>query len=234
MPAAYSQIPERRPNLALSFEELLTAIVRLRSGRQSVSDEESFRAHVRTAWHSAMQEGAARGYAPGDVSMAGYAVVALLDESVLNLRSPIFTSWPGHPFQQEVWREDLAGEAFFDYLQQLMGRRDSAELADLLEVFHLCLLLGYRGRYGLTGGGDLAAIIRSVQNKISRSRAMSALLSPQAQLPRDLPQPRPPDKWSKRLRWAAVCAAAISLVVFAICKVVLISGASEIRSLAGH
>lgn len=234
MPAPYSQLPDRRPNLALVFEELLTAIARLHSGRQSVSDEESFRAHVRTAWHSAMQEGTARGYAPGDVSMAGYAVVAFLDESVLNLRSPVFASWPGHPFQQEVWREDLAGEAFFDYLQQLMGRRDSAELADVLEVFHLCLLLGYRGRYGLAGAGDLAAIMRSVQNKIFRSRGMSALLSPQAQLPRDLPLAKPPDKWSKRLGWTAVCIAAISLVGFVIYKVVLISGASEIRALAGH
>src|SRR6516225_4510001 len=98
MPASSNQVRERRPSLALAYEELFTAIVRLRSGRQNVSDENSFRANAMAGLHSAMQQGTARGYAPDDVSMAGYAVVALLDESVLNLRSPVFKSWAGHPF----------------------------------------------------------------------------------------------------------------------------------------
>lgn len=234
MPTSYNQIPERRPNLALAFEELLTAIVRLRSGRQAVSDAEAFRTHVRNALHGAMQDGTARGYAAEDVSMAAYAVVAFLDEAVLNLRSPIFASWGGHPLQQEMWREDLAGEAFFKYLQALMGRRDSAELGDILEVFYLCILLGYRGRYGSAGSGELSAITHSIQNKISRSRGGTALLSPLAQLPRDLPEPKAPDKWLQWLTWAVAGAAAISLAVFIICKLVLIGGASQLQSLAGH
>lgn len=234
MPTSSTQVPERRPNLALAFEELLTAIVRLRSGRQAVSDAEGFRAHVRNALHSAMQEGTARGYASDDVSMAAYAVVAFLDESVLNLRNPVFASWTGHPLQQEVWREDLAGEAFFKYLQGLMGRRDSVELGDILEVFYLCMMLGYRGRYGLAGSGELSAIARSVQNKIVRSRGGMALLSPLAQLPRDLPEPKAPDKWSKWLVWSAAGAAALCLAIFVICKLVLINGSSQLQSLTGH
>jgi|SRR5579872_260645 len=234
MPASYNQMPERRPNLALAFEELLTAIVRLRSGRQAVADAEAFRAHVRTALNSAMQEGNARGYVPDDVNMAAYAVVAFLDEAVLNLRSPVFAAWAGHPLQQELSRKDLAGEAFFEYLRQLMGRADSAELGDILEIFYLCILLGYRGRYGMAGSGELSAIARSVQSKISRSRGGTALLSPLAQLPRDLPGPKAPDKWSKRLTWAAAGAVTISLVIFVICKLVLINGSSQLQSLAGH
>lgn len=234
MPASYNQIPEGRPTLALAFEELFTAIVRLRSGRQTVSDVEAFKAHVRAALHSAMQEGAARGYAPDDVSIAAYAVVAFLDESILNLRSPVFATWSGQSLQQELSHKHLAGEAFFEYLQQLMGRRDSVELADIIEVFCLCILLGYRGRYGMAAGGELSAIVRSVQGKILRCRGGTALLSPLAQLPRDLPEPKAPDQWSKRLTWVAASAAALSVVVFVICKLVLISGATQLQSLAGH
>jgi type VI secretion system protein ImpK len=234
MPTSHTQVPERRPNLALAFEEVLTAVTRLRSGRQNVSDEQSFRANALTGLHLAMKQGTDRGYAQADASMAGFAVVALLDETVLNLRSPIFASWVGHPLQMELWREDLAGEAFFNNLQSLMGRRDSAELADVLEVFYLCILLGYRGRYGLSGGGELSAIARSVQEKILRCRGGSALLSPLSQLPRDLPEPKAPDQWSKWLTWVATGAAIAVLAVFAVCKLVLINGSSQLQSLAGR
>jgi len=233
MPASGNPSGERQSNLALAFEELLTAVVRLRGNRQSVSDAESFKRHVRAALHSAMQEGNARGYAPEDVSIAAYAVVAFLDESILNLRSPVFAAWSGQSLQQELSQKHLAGEAFFEYLQQLMGRPDSMELADILEVFQLCLLLGYRGRYGLAGGGEVSAIMRAIQIKISRARGATALLCPQALLPRDTPLPRMPDKWGKRLAWAACLAIGISVVVFAICKVFLITGSAELQSLAG-
>lgn len=234
MPASYNQAGERRPNLALAFEELLTAIVRLRFNRQSVSDAEGFKVHVRTALHTAMQEGAVRGYSPDDVSIAAYAVVAFLDESILNLKSPVFAAWSGQSLQQELSHKHLAGEAFFEYLQQLMGRRDSAELADVLDVFYLCLLLGYRGRYGLAGSGELSAIMRAVQNKISRSRGATALLCPQALLPRDAPLPRTSDKWGKRLAWAAGLAIGISVIVFVLCKLFLVTGSAELQSLAGQ
>jgi len=39
----------RRENLALIFQELFTAIVRLRSNRQSIPNAESFRQHIRDA-----------------------------------------------------------------------------------------------------------------------------------------------------------------------------------------
>ena len=234
MPASYNQFPERRRNLALAFEEIFTAIVRLRSGRQNVADEDSFRASAMAGLRSAMQQGTSLGYAPDDVNMAAYAVVALLDESVLNMGSPIFKSWAGHPFHLALWRENVAGESFFKYLQALMGRRDSLQLADTLEVFYLCLLLGYRGRYAGDGRGELAAIGHSIQEKIFRCRGGTALLLPLAQLPRDLPEPKVPDKWSRWLAWAAVGAAMLSLGVFAICKLVLINGSSQLQSLAGR
>jgi type VI secretion system protein ImpK len=215
----------------LAFEELLTAIVRLRSNRQSVSDAEAFKTRVRTALHMAMRDGAARGYAPEDVSMAGYAVVAFLDESILNLRSPVFSSWSGQSLQQELSQKHLAGEAFFEYLQQLMGRRDSEELADVIEVFYLCLLLGYRGRYGLAGTGEISAILQAVYSKIVRSRNGNPLLSPQGLLPHELPPPEPPDRWSARLAWVAVSLAAIAVAIFAIGKIVLAGGASQLHSL---
>ena len=48
-------------NLALAFEEVFTAIVRLRYNRQAVPDAESFRARMRQALRVAEQEARSRG-----------------------------------------------------------------------------------------------------------------------------------------------------------------------------
>ncbi len=75
----------RTDNLALIFQEVLTAIVRLRSNRQELSDAESFRFYMREAIKSAIQEARAHGgYNADDIKMATLALTGFLDESVLN------------------------------------------------------------------------------------------------------------------------------------------------------
>ena len=48
-------------NLALGFQEVFTAVVRLRYNRQAVSDAETFRAQMRQALRVAEQEARSRG-----------------------------------------------------------------------------------------------------------------------------------------------------------------------------
>ncbi len=134
----------RRPeNLALIFQEVLTAIERLRGNRQGVNDAEAFRHHTREALKNAASAGLAAGYNADDVRLATFAAVAFLDESVLNSQNPIFADWLRKPLQEELFNVHIAGETFFQNLQQLLGRNDSADLADVLEVHHLCMLLGF-------------------------------------------------------------------------------------------
>jgi len=59
--AAYST-ERRRDNLALVFQEVLTAIVRLRTNRQVVTDAALFRAQMRQALQTADQEARKRAY----------------------------------------------------------------------------------------------------------------------------------------------------------------------------
>src|ERR1039458_119479 len=164
----------RTDNLALIFQEVLTAIVRLRSNRQELSDAESFRYYMREAIKTAIQEARNQaGYNADDIKMATLALVGFLDESVLNTHNPIFADWPRKPLQEELFGIHMAGEIFFRNLEQLMGRSDSADLADLLEVHYLCLLLGYGGRYSIGGRGELQAITTSTGERIRRIRGVS-------------------------------------------------------------
>ncbi len=218
----------RGENLALVYQEALTAIVRLRSGRQAVTDATAFRAHMRQLLQKAEQDARGRGYTAEDARLATFAVAAFLDESVLNLRSPSFADWPRKPLQEELFGGHVAGEIFFQSLQRLLGRADSAELADVLEVFLLSLLLGYRGKYGVGGEGELRSLVRTISEKIRRIRKDSGVLVPGwAPPPGGVRLQR--DVWVRRLAIAAVSCFAVALLLFAGFRLGLYSGVSELR-----
>ena len=150
LPAARSTV-SRSGALAIAFQEVFTVAIRVRAKRQMAADAESFRTHVKQLLAVADREARQAGYEAEYVKLAVYAYIALLDESVLNSNQPMFASWPRQSLQEEVFGDHIAGENFFVHLQDLMARQDSQDLADILEVFLLCLLLGFRGRYAVQG-----------------------------------------------------------------------------------
>ncbi len=214
----------RTANLALIFQELLTAIVRLRANRESVTDAESFRLHLSGALKAAAQESReAAAYSSEDVKMATFAIVGFLDETVLGTRSPAFSNWAGKPLQEELFGTHTAGEVFFQNLDILMARNDSADLADLLEVHYLCLLLGFRGRYSGRAGGEVQPVMNAVAEKIRRIRGGFAEFSPAWAVPQETLAP-PKDYWTRRLLYATLGCLLLTGLLFAIYKVMLGSG----------
>jgi type VI secretion system protein ImpK len=226
--------PARRgENLALLFQEVLTAIVRLRSNRQAVSDAQSFRVHMREALKSADAEARKHGYTGDDIQSATFAVVAFLDESILNSRNPLFADWPRKPLQEELFGTHMAGEVFFQNLEKLLGRTDSHDLADLLEVYYLCLLLGFGGRYSMGGKGELRSTIEALAAKIQRIRGRSPELSPYWRIPEETIRAAG-DPWLRKLLWGAAGCAVLALVLFMIFKFSLGSGALDLRAIAAQ
>ena len=69
---------------------------------------------------------------------------------------------------------------FFEKLEQFRSRRDSPQLADILEVYLLCLLLGFEGRYSGGLRGELDSIAERVTRRIDDIRGRSGQLSPNA------------------------------------------------------
>ena len=50
------------------------------------------------------------------------AVIAFLDESVINSALPMFSDWARRPMQEEIFGDFLGGEVFFDKLRALLAR----------------------------------------------------------------------------------------------------------------
>lgn len=226
--------PRRLENLAFVFQELLTVGERLRAHRQQVTDAPSFRQQLWAGVKLADEDARRRGYSADDIELAIFAVVAFLDESILNLRSPVFADWPRQPMQEERYGHHIAGEIFFQNLQKLLGRTDSQELADLLEIYYLCLLLGFAGRYSLGGRGDLRVIATQAGEKIQRIRRSGAELAPGWRLPANDPmRAAGGDPWVMRLAIASGFCLLLLLILFVGFYFALGSGVTSLQTIAG-
>ena len=99
-----------------------------------------------------------------DVYQAKFAFCALVDEIVLMSKMPIRDDWERNPLQLEMFGEQLAGERFFETLEKLRG--EGARRVQVLEVFHMCLLLGFQGRYVLEGAEKLGYLSSRLGDEI--------------------------------------------------------------------
>jgi type VI secretion system protein ImpK len=140
-------------NLATCFQEIMTVAARLRSRKFAVGDSAVFRTQIRKGLQQAEASAQSLRYETEDIRLASFAVIALLDETILNLSNPAFRDWAQKPLQLDFYGTGLSGETFFEYLNAVLKRKETKATIDLLEVYVLCLLLGFRGRYS-TGSGD--------------------------------------------------------------------------------
>lgn len=99
-----------------------------------------------------------------DVYQAKFAFCALIDEIVLMSKMRIRDDWERSPLQLEMFGEHMAGEKFFDALEKLRG--EGARRVQVLEVFHMCLLLGFQGRYILEGAEKLGYLTSRLGDEI--------------------------------------------------------------------
>jgi type VI secretion system protein ImpK len=212
----------------------LVGAERLRSGRLSITDPAAFRRQVMDALKIADQQARNQGYGAEDIKLAIFAVVAFVDESVLNLRLPVFADWPRRPLQEELFGHHVAGEIFFKNLQELLGKNDSQDLADLLEVYLLSLVLGFAGRYSLGERSGLRAITDATVEKIRRIRGNTGPISPAWELPSEAAQAQGTDPLVKKIGIAAAACLILAIVLFITYKAILGSGVSSLSELAGR
>jgi type VI secretion system protein ImpK len=81
-----------------------------------------------------------------DLQHAKYALVAFVDELVLNSGLPLSSGWSSRPLQLKYFDDSAAGEDFYNRVDNLRHSTD-ARVATALEMYYLCLVLGFRGKY---------------------------------------------------------------------------------------
>ncbi|MGZ3184088.1 MAG: type IVB secretion system protein IcmH/DotU [Telluria sp.] len=121
------------------------------------------------------------GIAREDAELARYAYCAVADEIVLRSPFGLRDHWESHPLQLRLFGDQLAGEHFFDKLEQL--RAEGSRRLQVLEVFHVCLLLGFQGRYALDGAERLKYLCSRLGEEIALMRGRTRTFAPHAARP---------------------------------------------------
>ena len=131
--------------------------------------------------HELEQRAKELGVHADDVDAARYAFCAAVDEIILRSPYSIRAAWEARPLQLRMFGDQLAGEHFFTRLEALRARGSAHVQA--LEVFHMCLLLGFQGRYALDGEDKLKYLAARLGDEIARMRGKSRGFAPHAQRP---------------------------------------------------
>jgi len=221
--------PHQAPSLALLYEDLLTAIVRVQAGRQHIPECETFRRRTKAKLQEIEQVAMTAGYDGRDVQETHFAIAAFLDSVVLHSDEPVRAEWERKTLQEEMFGQRDAGVVFFEKLESFRSRRDSEQLADILEVYLLCLLLGFEGRYSGGLRAELESITERVRKRIEDIRALRRQISPSGDLPTEATAAPPPRiQRTSQFRWYMLGAAGFTLFCFLVFKLILYFTGSDV------
>lgn len=110
---------------------------------------------------------------PADsIREAKYALVALIDETVLSVAGICRDYWLTRPLQLDLFGDNIAGEEFYNKLQKM--QLETEKKKDVLEIYYICLSLGFEGRYKLFNAEERVAIMDELGRKIRRTRIRSS------------------------------------------------------------
>jgi type VI secretion system protein ImpK len=148
----------------------------LLKNRYVPADAEQFAAQIRRLLDG-FERNARRMNAPvDDIYAAKYAFCAAVDETILGSEMPIRAEWERAPLQLILFGDQLAGEHFFNELEQARQRGQASVQA--LEVFYMCLLTGFQGKYMLDGPEKLSYLIASLDKEIAHLKGKRAPFAP--------------------------------------------------------
>jgi type VI secretion system protein ImpK len=117
------------------------------------------------------------GMAQDSIAESKYAIVALMDETVLSVPGSCRDYWISTPMQLDYFGDNIAGQEFFNKLAKLLLQPENKK--DVLEVYYLCLSLGFEGKYKIMAPEERITIMDDLGRKLRRTRVrVSAELSP--------------------------------------------------------
>lgn len=152
------------------------------------------------------------------IQVAKFALASFVDETVLTNNFHLKEEWEKYPLQLEYFGEQLAGNKFFEKLAAMLKQIEIT--ADAVEIYYVCMLLGFKGRYAVYEQDKLLSIMQQTANALVKAGKIKPVeLSPHW-LANDQPEPPKPKKmptWAKISALGGLCLAfIIYLIMFLI------------------
>jgi len=184
-PSLFSVAPSTRPDdsaterPAKSLVDLLYDgfyMLILLNNRSVPKDPDEFSGNIQKFLDQFERAAKKNNFNAEDIFDAKYAFCAAIDESVLSSKMNIRDVWERRPLQLVLFGDQLAGEHFFDKLE--VARNGGASRINALEVFHMCLLIGFKGRYLLEGPEKLKYLTLQLGEQIAHIKGKAATFAP--------------------------------------------------------
>lgn len=195
---------------------ILEMVMRIRA-KQLVPSAEM--RHTVDAWLKEMEaRGTQLGYKETQLQDAKFALAAFVDEAVLTGGFAVRNEWERYPLQLEYFKEQFAGIKFFERLDKLLKNAEAD--ADVIEVYYLCMLLGFKGKYDTFLEDQLPGVWQNIAEHLRRvGRLQAGVLAPHWKL---TDQPEPPKEakvpelpvWVKLVAAASLGIVALSYLLF--------------------
>ena len=148
-------------------KDCLNALIQLRNvPKQAEVRPEHLYGRLRAYIDEALQRGKQTAMSERDLSDIIYAIVASADELAQRKPGEVRDFWLQRPLQLHYFAENIAGDGFFDRLERIIA--DPRRIEALI-VYHLCLQLGFEGRFAVRGGErELDHIKRRVREALGQ------------------------------------------------------------------
>jgi len=156
--------PARKPPSRATLLELTSGVFTLILSLRQAGDlgqEESLRQRITTYLEGFEREALDQGMIQEDVDKARFALVAFIDETILDSQWSQRETWRDRPLQLDLFAERRAGGRFFDELDHL--RRQGEAKREVVEVYHQCLNLGFEGKYRVSGRDQLSVVKSDIE-----------------------------------------------------------------------
>jgi type VI secretion system protein ImpK len=161
------------------------------------------------------------GFTDDDANDAKYAIAAFADEQIFRSQWPGRHQWMAQPLQLLYFRENTAGEGFFRHMARLQAQ---PQRAHVLEIYYLCLCLGFQGQYAVRGGEGIGPIVSQVATQLGAAGGSGEVISPHGE-PRDAL--RGLIRREGPLVVLSIVFFAVAVVLFIVLKVVLAASVSS-------
>ncbi len=150
------QTSEKRKTLADIASDCLILILQLRA-TNNYGDPALLLNHVNDMFENFERKARTEAIDNEKVNLAKFALIAFLDETIISSSWDQKETWLTEPLQLKLFDTFNAGEEFFDNLNKLKQRISANK--DVLEIYFLCLTLGFKGKYQLQSPENLRRII---------------------------------------------------------------------------
>lgn len=137
-------------------------------GMERPIDAESLRGKIKYAINQFERAAQEQSVDMETIARSKYALIAFIDELVIQGGGEVSHRWAMYPLQLEFFGQNTAGQRFFLQLDEL--RLQGETFIDALEIYYLCLTLGFEGQFRAYERSDLLKLTQELMNQIQKIR----------------------------------------------------------------